>query len=293
MIKLIGKWRAIAMKSNRHMENVSRIVVKIGTSSLMHGNGKLNLQAIDQLSYTLTGLVNEGKQVILVSSGAIGAGMGQLGLTERPEQIQKQQALASIGQSELMTVYQQRFAAYGQRISQVLLTHDVLDYPQSREYVHNTMEQLLDWGVIPVVNENDTVAVDELDHRTTFGDNDKLSAIVAVRSHADLLIMLSDIDGFYTGNPHKDPQAKLIKELHQVTADSLKRAGGAGTVFGTGGMATKLTAAADILKHKQMMVLANGANPSIIFNIMNGEEVGTLFISEENSEESNDDRVVK
>lgn len=285
MIKLIGKWRAIAMKSNRHMENVSRIVVKIGTSSLMHGNGKLNLQAIDQLSYTLTGLVNEGKQVILVSSGAIGAGMGQLGLTERPEQIQKQQALASIGQSELMTVYQQRFAAYGQRISQVLLTHDVLDYPQSREYVHNTMEQLLDWGVIPVVNENDTVAVDELDHRTTFGDNDKLSAIVAVRSHADLLIMLSDIDGFYTGNPHQDPQAKLIKELHQVTADSLKRAGGAGTVFGTGGMATKLTAAADILKHNQMMVLANGANPSIIFNILNGEEVGTLFISEENSEE--------
>lgn len=281
------------MKSNRHMENVSRIVVKIGTSSLMHGNGKLNLRAIDQLSYTLTGLVNEGKQVILVSSGAIGAGMGQLGLTERPEQIQKQQALASIGQSELMTVYQQRFAAYGQRISQVLLTHDVLDYPQSREYVHNTMEQLLDWGVIPVVNENDTVAVDELDHRTTFGDNDKLSAIVAIRSHADLLIMLSDIDGFYTGNPHQDPQAKLIKELHQVTADSLKRAGGAGTVFGTGGMATKLTAAADILKHNQMMVLANGANPSIIFNILNGEEVGTLFISEENSEESNDDRIVK
>ena len=281
------------MKSNRHMENVSRIVVKIGTSSLMHGNGKLNLQAIDQLSYTLTGLVNEGKQVILVSSGAIGAGMGQLGLTERPEQIQQQQALASIGQSELMTVYQQRFAAYGQRISQVLLTHDILDYPQSRQYVHNTIEQLLNWGVIPVVNENDTVAVNELDHRVTFSDNDQLSAIFAVRSHADLLIMLSDIDGFYTSNPHKDPHAKLIKELHQVTADSLKRAGGAGTVFGTGGMATKLTAAADILKHNQMMVLANGTNPSIIFNIMNGEEVGTLFISKENSEESNDDRVVK
>ncbi|SCB83782.1 glutamate 5-kinase [Weissella bombi] len=281
------------MKSSRRMGNVSRVVVKIGTSSLMHSNGKLNLQAIDQLSYTLTGLVNEGKQVILVSSGAIGAGMGQLGLTTRPEEITKQQALASIGQSELMTVYQQRFATYGQKISQVLLTHDVLDYPQSREYVHNTIEQLLDWGVIPVVNENDTVAVDELDHRTTFGDNDQLSAIVAVRSHADLLIMLSDIDGFYTGNPHKDPHAQLIKELHQVTDDSLKRAGGAGTVFGTGGMATKLKAAANILNHNQMMVLANGANPSIIFNIMNGEEIGTLFIAENNNEESDDDGIIK
>lgn len=281
------------MKSNRHMGNVLRIVVKIGTSSLMHSNGKLNLQAIDQLSYTLTGLVNEGKQVILVSSGAIGAGMGQLGLTTRPEEIPKQQALAAIGQSELMTVYQQRFATYGQKISQVLLTHDVLDYPQSREYVHNTIEQLLNWGIIPVVNENDTVAVDELDHRTTFGDNDQLSAIVAVRSHADLLIMLSDIDGFYTGNPHQDPNAQLIKELHQVTDDSLNRAGGAGTVFGTGGMATKLKAAANILRHNQMMVLANGANPSIIFDIMNGEEIGTLFISENNSEELDDDRVIK
>lgn len=281
------------MKSSRRMGNVSRIVVKIGTSSLMHSNGKLNLQAIDQLSYTLTGLVNEGKQVILVSSGAIGAGMGQLGLTTRPEEIPKQQALASIGQSELMTVYQQRFATYGQKISQVLLTHDVLDYPQSREYVHNTVEQLLDWGIIPVVNENDTVAVDELDHRTTFGDNDQLSAIVAVRSHADLLIMLSDIDGFYTGNPHKDPHAQLIKELHQVTDDSLKRAGGAGTVFGTGGMATKLKAAANILNHNQMMVLANGANPSIIFNIMNGEEIGTLFTAENNNEESDNDGIIK
>ncbi|GBG95497.1 glutamate 5-kinase [Ligilactobacillus salitolerans] len=277
------------MQSNRHMENVSRLVVKIGTSSLMHANGKLNLQAIDQLSYTLTGLVNEGKQVILVSSGAIGAGMGQLGLTKRPAQIAKQQALASIGQSELMTVYQQRFAAYGQKISQVLLTHDVLDYPQSREYVHNTMEQLLSWGVIPVVNENDTVAVDELDHRTTFGDNDQLSAIVAVRSHADLLIMLSDIDGFFTNNPHKDPNAKLINVLHEVTENSVKRAGGAGTKFGTGGMATKLKAAANVLANGQMMVLANGANPSIIFRIMNNEEIGTLFIPKEGNEVTEND----
>ncbi len=265
------------MKSARHMENVSRLVVKIGTSSLIYANGKVNLQAIDQLSYTLTGLVNEGKQVILVSSGAIGVGMGQLGLSKRPARIPEQQALASIGQSELMTVYQQRFSVYGQKISQVLLTHDVLDFPKSRDYVHNTMEQLLKWGVIPIVNENDTVAVDELDHHTKFGDNDQLSAIVATRSNADLLIMLSDIDGFFTRNPHKFADAQLIGALHEVTEDSLKRAGGAGTELGTGGMVTKLLAAQNILAHGKKMVLANGANPSIIFKIMNNEAIGTLF----------------
>jgi glutamate 5-kinase len=273
------------MKSIRHMENVQRLVVKIGTSSLIHPNGKINLQAIDQLSYTLTGLVNEGKQVILVSSGAIGVGMGQLGLTKRPREIQAQQALASIGQSELMTVYQQRFAVYGQKISQILLTHDVLDFPESREHVHHTMEQLLEWGVIPVVNENDTVAVDELDHRTRFGDNDQLSAIVATRSNADLLVMLSDIDGFYTKNPHKFADAKLIDVLHEITEDSVQRAGGAGTELGTGGMVTKLKAAQSILANNKMMVLANGANPSIIFKIMNNEPIGTLFVSAQKDED--------
>ncbi|KRM24933.1 glutamate 5-kinase [Ligilactobacillus acidipiscis DSM 15836] len=267
------------------MENVQRLVVKIGTSSLIHPNGKINLQAIDQLSYTLTGLVNEGKQVILVSSGAIGVGMGQLGLTKRPREIQAQQALASIGQSELMTVYQQRFAVYGQKISQILLTHDVLDFPESREHVHHTMEQLLEWGVIPVVNENDTVAVDELDHRTRFGDNDQLSAIVATRSNADLLVMLSDIDGFYTKNPHKFADAKLIDVLHEITEDSVRRAGGAGTELGTGGMVTKLKAAQSILANNKMMVLANGANPSIIFKIMNNEPIGTLFVSAQKDED--------
>lgn len=273
------------MKAIRHMENVQRLVVKIGTSSLIHANGKINLQAIDHLSYTLTGLVNEGKQVILVSSGAIGVGMGQLGLTKRPTKIQEQQALASIGQSELMTVYQQRFAVYGQKISQVLLTHDVLDFPKSKEHVHHTMEQLLKWGVIPVVNENDTVAVDELDHYTKFGDNDQLSAIVATRSNADLLVMLSDIDGFYTKNPHKYADAKLIDVLHEITKDALKRAGGAGTELGTGGMTTKLKAAQSILDADKMMVLANGVNPSIIFKIMNNEPIGTLFINSQKDRE--------
>jgi glutamate 5-kinase len=273
------------MKAIRHMENVQRLVVKIGTSSLIHANGKVNLQAIDQLSYTLTGLVNEGKQVILVSSGAIGVGMGQLGLTTRPREIQVQQALASLGQSELMTVYQQRFAVYGQKISQVLLTHDVFDFPASQEHVHHTMEQLLEWGVIPIVNENDAVAVDELDHHTKFGDNDQLSAIVATRLNADLLVMLSDIDGFYTKNPHKFADAKLIDVLHEITEDAVRQAGGAVTELGTGGMATKLKAAQSILKNNIMMVLANGANPSIIFKIMNNEPIGTLFVSAQKDED--------
>lgn len=273
------------MKAIRHMENVQRLVVKIGTSSLIHANGKVNLQAIDQLSYTLTGLVNEGKQVILVSSGAIGVGMGQLGLNTRPREIQVQQALASLGQSELMTVYQQRFAVYGQKISQVLLTHDVFDFPASQEHVHHTMEQLLEWGVIPIVNENDAVAVDELDHHTKFGDNDQLSAIVATRLNADLLVMLSDIDGFYTKNPHKFADAKLIDVLHEITEDSVRRAGGAGTELGTGGMVTKLKAAQSILANNKMMVLANGANPSIIFKIMNNEPIGTLFVSAQKDED--------
>ena len=160
------------MANKRQFDKIKRIVVKVGTSSLTHPNGKMNLQAIDQLSYTLSGLVNEGKQVVLVSSGAIGVGMGQLNLQERPTDIPAQQALAALGQSMLMTIYQQRFATYGQKISQVLLTHDVLDYPQSKENVNNAINKMLAWGIIPIVNENDTVATDELDHKTKFGDND-------------------------------------------------------------------------------------------------------------------------
>ncbi|MCR1901865.1 glutamate 5-kinase [Ligilactobacillus apodemi] len=265
----------------RQKLDAQRIVVKVGTSTLIHSNGKVNLQAIDQLCYTLTGLVNEGKQVVLVSSGAIGVGMGQLGLHARPEAIPAQQALAAIGQSGLMAVYQQRFALYGQRISQILLTHDVLEYPTSRKNALNTFERLLEWGVIPIVNENDTVAVDEMDHHTKFGDNDQLSAIVASIVDADLLIMLSDIDGFFDKNPRKYPDAKLFERITQIDEEILEAAGGKGSKFGTGGMTTKLKAAQKMLENDKMMVLANGADPAIIFDLMKGEARGTLFAKEE------------
>ena len=255
------------MSSKRQLDGAKRIVVKVGTSTLIHPNGRINLQAIDQLSFSLSGLVNEGKQVVLVSSGAIGVGMGQMGLDARPEKIPEQQALASMGQCELMTIYQQRFTTYGQKISQVLLTHDVLDYPESRQNVFNTLDTLLEWGIIPIINENDTIAV----------DNDQLSAIVADIVGADLLIMLSDIDGFFNKNPRHFKDAKLIDEINKIDSKVIEQAGGKGTKFGTGGMMTKLKAAKRILKHDRMMILANGENPSIIFKIMNGDKIGTLF----------------
>lgn len=260
--------------------DAQRIVVKVGTSTLIHPNGKVNFHAIDQLCYVLTGLVNDGKQVILVSSGAIGVGMGQVGLHERPSSIPAQQALAAIGQSGLMSVYQQRFSLYGQKISQVLLTHDVLEYPLSRKNTLNTLETLLSWGVIPIVNENDTVAVDEMDHHTKFGDNDQLSAIVSTIVNADMLIMLSDIDGFFDKNPRKYADAKLFERITKIDEETLRAAGGKGTKFGTGGMMTKLKAAQRMLENDKMMLLANGKDPAVIFDLVAGKPLGTLFVKE-------------
>lgn len=264
------------MVSKRQFK-AERIVVKVGTSTLVHENGKLNLKALDQLCYTLTGLVNEGREVVLVSSGAIGVGMGRVGLHERPQAISAQQALAAIGQSGLMALYQQRFTLYGQRIAQVLLTHDVLAYPTSRQNTLNSLERLLQWGVIPIVNENDVVAVDELDHKTKFGDNDQLSASVASLVDAELLIMLSDIDGFYDKNPRKFTDAKLYQRIRAIDEKILEAGGGQGTKFGTGRMATKLKAAQRMLAEDRMMLLANGKEPMIIDELLAGEPLGTLF----------------
>ncbi|KRL00613.1 glutamate 5-kinase [Liquorilactobacillus capillatus DSM 19910] len=254
-----------------------RIVVKVGTSTLTHANGKLNLKAIDQLCYTLSGLVNEGKQVVLVSSGAIGVGLGMLGMSERPDSIPQQQAIAAVGQTQLMTVYQQRFAIYGQKIGQILLTHDVVDYPTSHQNVLNTFENLLRLNIIPIVNENDTVAVDELDHHTKFGDNDQLSAIVATMIDAELLIMLSDIEGFFDKNPRKYTDASLISRITEIDEETFEKAGGQGTKLGTGGMITKLKAAQKMLRADKSMILASGENPSIIFKLLQGDLLGTLF----------------
>ncbi|MGO2082204.1 glutamate 5-kinase [Vagococcus sp.] len=259
------------------LSTVKRVVVKVGTSSLVLKNGKLNLKSIDQLAFVLTALVNQDYEVILVSSGAIGAGLQSLGLTSRPSTIAKQQAIAAIGQSELIKTYSQRFENYNQQIAQVLMTRDVVDFPESRKNVINTLDELLKMGIIPIVNENDSVAVEELDHQTKFGDNDQLSAIVSQLTKADLLIMLSDIDGFYTNNPQTDPDAKLYTQINKITADLKKAAGGEGSRFGTGGMASKLKAAQRILDYSGQMVLANGEEPSIIFDIIEGKTIGSLF----------------
>lgn len=201
-------------------------------------------------------------------------------LKKRPTEIGAQQALAAIGQSELMTLFTQRFDHYLTDIAQVLLTHDIFDFPKSNKFDLNTFDCLLRDNVIPIVNENDTVATDELDHKTTFGDNDQLSAIVASHVNADLLIVLSDVDGFYDQNPNKSADAKLISTVHQIDEGEFGVAGGSGSRFGTGGMQTKLLAAKRMIDENRMMVLANGADPRIIFKILAGEDVGTIFQKE-------------
>lgn len=261
----------------KSLTSAKRIVVKVGTSTLIYPNGNVNLAAIDQLAFVLSDLTNRGLEVVLVSSGAVGVGLTKLGLEARPKTIPEQQAVAAVGQAALMDIYSQRFATYGKKTAQVLLTRDVIDYPASRNNVTNTLEQLLKMKVVPIVNENDTVAVDELDHLTKFGDNDQLSAIVAKVTSANLLIMLSDIDGFYSANPQVDPDAILHDEVNELTEDILAQAGGAGTDFGTGGMISKLKAAKRILDFDSAMVLANGRHPKIIFDILAGKPRGTLF----------------
>lgn len=261
------------------LTKAKRIVIKVGTSTLMYPNGKTNLQAIDELAFVLSDLINQNKEVIFVSSGAIGIGLNQLNLTRRPSSIPEQQAVAAIGQSELMTIYNRRFQTYNQQIGQVLLTRDVIDYPESRQNVINTLNQLIDMKIVPIINENDSVSVDELDHQTKFGDNDLLSAIVAELIEADLLIMLSDIDGFYSANPSTDPDAVLYEQIPHLTPELFEQAGGngSGSHFGTGGMLSKLNAAEHILKQEQAMVLANGKYPKVIFDIIKGRNVGTFF----------------
>ncbi|EPH67956.1 glutamate 5-kinase [Enterococcus faecium 13.SD.W.09] len=274
-IEKISKNRRWHMRAD--LSNKNRIVVKIGTSSLIYPNGAINLAGIDELAFVLAALQNQGKEIILVSSGAIGVGMNKLNLKERPVEIPQQQAVAAVGQSELMTIYNQRFQSYSQQTAQILLTRDIIEFPQSRQNVSNTLEQLLTMGIIPIINENDTVAVDELDHLTKFGDNDQLSAIVAQLTKAELLIMLSDIDGFYSANPLNDPDAVLYSEINEITPELLEQATGKGSPYGTGGMTSKLKAAQRILDVNSHMLLANGKQPKIIFDLLAGEPVGTHF----------------
>lgn len=267
------------MGFRQRLKDAKRIVIKVGTSTLTYDNGNINLCRIEKLTRVLSDIVNSDKQVTLVTSGAIGVGASKLKLKEKPQSIREKQAVAAVGQCELMHIYSKLFGEYSHIVGQVLLTRDVVEDNHIRENVCNTFETLLENKIIPIVNENDTVSIDEIENIVKFGDNDNLSAIVASLVNADLLIILSDIDGFYDSDPRSNYDAKLLKEVKDITPELEECAGGAGSTLGTGGMITKLTAAKTATKAGVDMVLANGSNPSIILNILSGEEIGTLFIS--------------
>lgn len=253
-----------------------RIVVKVGTSTLTHSTGRLNIRRIERLIKILSDIKNSGREVILVSSGAIGVGCGKLGITEKPEDIPTKQAIAAIGQCELMYFYDRQFSNYNHTVAQVLLTKDIVENKTRRTNCQNTLSKLLSMGMIPIINENDTVSIDEIE----FGDNDTLSAIVAELVEADLLLILSDIDGLYDKDPNKDSNAKLIKEVEKIDDSIISLAKGASSKLGTGGMITKVHAAQIATRAGIDMVIMNGANPKHIYDLFENKPVGTIFRSE-------------
>ncbi|MBQ2897341.1 MAG: glutamate 5-kinase [Clostridia bacterium] len=255
------------------MDFVKRMVVKVGTSTLTYENGKLNIGRIDKLARTIADIKNRGIEVVLVSSGAIGVGVGKLGLKERPTLTREKQAAAAVGQCELMYLYDKMFSEYGYKTGQVLLTRDVIDNPERKENVTNTFNTLLDMHVVPVVNENDAISIDEI----VIGDNDTLSAVVATITDADLLIILTDIDGLFDKDPRINTDAKRISVVEKITDEVKQIAGGAGSSRGTGGMYTKVLAAERALKHGINTVVCNGENPTILYDIIDGKDIGTLF----------------
>ena len=270
------------MSAREEIRNRKRIVIKIGSSSLMHKDtGRLNLRKIEKLVRTLVDLKNSGKDVILVSSGAIAVGRTAIGLHERPDELPVKQACAAIGQAKLMMVYQKIFAEYSAIAAQVLMTKTTVVNDTSRKNSENTFNELLKIGAIPIVNENDTVSTYEIKQVQTFGDNDRLSAIVTSIVGADMLILLSDIDGLYTDDPNSNPDAKFIDQVDKID-DNLLDMGKttSGSSVGTGGMATKLIAARIATSSGADMVIANGNNIDNITGIMAGEDVGTLFVSD-------------
>ena len=261
------------------VKHAKRVVVKVGTSTLTYNNGKVNFSRIDKLTRVISDLMNQEKEIVLVTSGAIGVGVGKLKLPGKPKSVREKQAVAAVGQSELMQIYSRFFSDYSHVVGQILLTRDVVENESSRKHVINTFDTLIEMGILPIVNENDSVAVDEIEsgkHRV-FGDNDTLSAIVAKLVNADLLIILSDINGFYDSDPKENPNSKLISVIEDINAEVEKCAGGAGTSRGTGGMVTKLQAAKITMNAGIDMVLINGQKPELIMNVLEGGDVGTLF----------------
>ncbi len=251
-----------------------RIVIKVGTSTLTHPTGRLDIRHVETLCKVLSDVKNAGHEVVLVSSGAIGMGVGKLNMRERPADMATKQAAAAVGQCELMYIYDQQFSTYNHTIAQILLTGEDLRDPERHRNFSNTVGRLLDLNVLPVINENDTVSTVEI----AVGDNDTLGALVAVSVHADMLIILSDIEGLYTADPRTDKSALLISEVREITPAMRESAGGGGTALSTGGMATKLTAAGICMDAGTDMYILNGSKPLLIYELLEGKAVGTRFI---------------
>ena len=247
-----------------------RIVIKVGTSTLAHSTGRLNIRRTGELCRVISDLKNAGHEVILVSSGAIGMGVGKLALSEKPKDIPTKQAAAAVGQCELMYTYDRLFTEYNRTVAQILLTGSDFSANDRHENFNNTVKRLLELNALPIVNENDTIATEEI----KVGDNDTLSALVAVSVKAELLVILSDVDGLYSADPHKDENARLIEEVRGVTDEILQKAGGAGSALGTGGMRTKLTAAKLCNENGVDMVIANGETPELLYAIVDGKKGG-------------------
>lgn len=244
-----------------------RLVVKVGTSTLAHETGKLNIKRTGELCRILSDLKNAGHEVILVSSGAIGMGVGKLALKEKPTDIPTKQAAAAVGQCELMYTYDKAFTEYGHTVAQILLTGADFSAPDRHENFNNTMSRLLELGALPVINENDTIATEEI----KVGDNDTLSALVTASVGAELLVILSDVDGLYDADPHKNENAKLIERVQGCPDELFALAGGEGSALGTGGMRTKLNAAKICVENGANMIIANGENPALLYEIVEGK----------------------
>lgn len=259
------------------LKQARRIVVKVGTSLITHPGGRLHLAGMDRLVRQLSDLASSGRDVILVSSGAIGAGLGVMRFTERPATLPEKQALAAIGQGVLMHTYEKLFGEYGLTVAQILLTKDDLEHPERNANARATIDTLLGWKVLPIVNENDTVATDEI----RVGDNDNLAAAVAVLADADLLILLSDVAGFYRQDPRENADQQPIPLIHEITPDLLAAAGGPGSAHSIGGMLTKLQAAETCLRYGIQVVLADGRQPGVLAAIVSGRVEGTLFTPKE------------
>ena len=250
-----------------------RIVIKVGTSTLAHPTGLLNIKRVEQMCKVISDLKNAGHEIVLVSSGAIGMGLGKVGIHKRPDDISTLQAAAAIGQCELMYTYDKLFSEYSHTVAQILMTGAFVAIEDYGKNLKNTLYRLLELGVIPIVNENDTVTTDEI----IIGDNDTLGAIIARTVKADLLIILSDIDGLFTADPNKDKNAKRLSVIEEITDEIEALAGDRGTHLGTGGMITKIKAARMATEQGIDMVVANGKNPEVLYDIMSGEGVFTLF----------------